>query len=217
MEILFVTDYVCPYCLVAKVALEEVLKEAGVEATIRTQPFELTPEPKERVDTCHDENRKKRWQVLVEPAKELGLSMKLPPMVCPRPYTRLAFEGWYFAEEHGLGDEYSDLVYRAYFEKEQDIGDLKILTEIAQQAGLDPEAYRQALLAGTYTEKEKEAVRYSREVLKVDSVPTLYVDKKRVHPGGCSKEDMFQMLAKCQEESQSMPQGGFGCGEGGCG
>ena len=88
LDILFVTDFVCPYCLVAKVALEEALRETGLEAQVRVQPLELTPEPKERVDTCHDEERKKHYQILVEPARALGLDMKLPPAVCPRPYTR---------------------------------------------------------------------------------------------------------------------------------
>ena len=63
------------------------------------QPFELTEEPKERVDTYHDETRKAHYQILKEPAGQLGLAMKLPPAVVPRPYTRLAFEGWYFAKE----------------------------------------------------------------------------------------------------------------------
>ena len=119
LDILFVTDFVCPYCLVAKAALEAALKETGTEAHIRIQPLELTREPKERVDTYHDEARRKRYQVLVEPAKALGLDMKLPPAVCPRPYTRLAFEGLFFAREKGLEDRYADLVYRAYFEEER--------------------------------------------------------------------------------------------------
>ena len=47
MEILFVSDYVCPYCLVAKEALRRALEKLGVEAKITEQPFELTPEPRE--------------------------------------------------------------------------------------------------------------------------------------------------------------------------
>ncbi len=69
LDILFVTDFVCPYCLVAKVALEEALKETGIEACIQVQPLELTPEPVGRVDTCHDEVRKKHYQILAEPAR----------------------------------------------------------------------------------------------------------------------------------------------------
>lgn len=99
LDILFVTDFVCPYCLVAKEALNQALKEGGVKAKIRIYPLELTEEPKERIDTYHDQNRKERYQVLKKPAEELGLAMKFPPAVVPRPYTRLAFEGWFFAEE----------------------------------------------------------------------------------------------------------------------
>ena len=32
LDILFVTDFVCPYCLVAKEALNQALKEGGVKA-----------------------------------------------------------------------------------------------------------------------------------------------------------------------------------------
>ena len=213
LDILFVTDFVCPYCLVAKVALEEALKETGLEAEIRIQPLELTPEPRERVDTCHDEARKKRYQILVEPARALGLDMKLPPAVCPRPYTRLAFEGLYYAQETGLGERYADLVYRAYFEKELDIGELEVLCGIAGEAGLDVEGYRQALLQGTYTQKVKEETAYSRDVLKVSGVPTVYLNGESVSIETYTKEEMVRILQQGQEASAS----GFHCGVDGCG
>lgn len=34
MQILFISDYVCPYCLVAKEALKQALAETGIEAEI---------------------------------------------------------------------------------------------------------------------------------------------------------------------------------------
>ena len=37
LSILFVSDYVCPYCLVAKEALKEALKETGLCATFTYQ------------------------------------------------------------------------------------------------------------------------------------------------------------------------------------
>lgn len=213
LDILFVTDFVCPYCLVAKVALEEALRETGLEAQVRVQPLELTPEPKERVDTCHDEERKKHYQILVEPARALGLDMKLPPAVCPRPYTRLAFEGLYYAQEKGLGERYADAVYRAYFEKELDIGELEVLCGIAGEAGLDVEGYRQALLQGTYTQKVKEETAYSRDVLKVSGVPTVYLNGESVSIETYTKEEMVRILQQGQEASAS----GFCCGADGCG
>ncbi len=213
LDILFVTDFVCPYCLVAKVALEEALKETETEAEIRIQPLELTPEPKERVDTYHDEERRKRYQVLVEPAKALGLDMKLPPAVCPRPYTRLAFEGLFFAEEKGPGEQYADLVYRAYFEKEQDIGNMEILCEIAREAGLDAAEFRKALDDGTYTAQVKEAVDYSRTVLEVKGIPSVYLNGELVSIEKYTKEEMVQIL----QEGQAAAGKGICCGIDGCG
>lgn len=213
LDILFVTDFVCPYCLVAKVALEEALKETGIEARIRIQPLELTPESRERVDVCHDEARKKRYQILVEPAKALGLDMKLPPAVCPRPYTRLAFEGMFFAREEGEEARYSDLTYRAYFEEEQDIGELDVLCRIADRAGLDTGRFRQALEAGTYTEQVREAVAYSRNELKVTGVPSIYLNGESISVETYTKEEMIEIL----QEGQIAAAKGVCCGLDGCG
>lgn len=193
-EIIFVTDFVCPYCIVAKAALKEALKETGIKARIITQPYELTEEPHERVDTYHDEERKSRYRVLEEPARQLGLDAKFPPAVCPRPYTRLAFEGFHFAQERGYGDAYSDLMYHAYFIDEKDIGDLEVLTELAGSLGLDQNEFKEALTSGTYTEKEKEAVSYSKNELKITCVPTLFINGKRTILQEYTKEELIRLL-----------------------
>lgn len=213
LDILFVTDFVCPYCLVAKVALEEALKETEIEAQIRIQALELTPEPKERVDVCHDEERRKRYQALVAPAKSLGLDMKLPPSVCPRPYTRLAFEGLFFAREKGLEEKYADLVYRAYFEKELDIGEKNVLCGLAEQAGLDVTEFRQTLDAGTYTADVKAEVEDSRNVLKVTGIPSIYLNGEKIAVEEYAKEEMVRIL----QEGQIAAAKGMCCGLDGCG
>lgn len=194
LDILFTTDFVCPYCLVAKVALEKALEELGLKAKLTLQPLELTQEPDPRVDTCHDENRKAHYQILKGPCRQMGLDMKLPPEVCPRPYTRLAFEGYFYAQEQGRGEVYSDKVYRAYFTDEKDIGDMDVLCELAGESGLDREDFRQALIDGLYTDEEKKAVRYSREELKVTSVPTIYVNGQKIALKTYTEEEMTEIL-----------------------
>ena len=198
LDILFVTDFVCPYCLVAKEALRQSLEELGMEAEITLQPLELTAEPEPRVDTCHDERRKAHYQLLVEPCKELGLDMKLPPNICPRPYTRLAFEGYFYAKEQGKGEVYGDKVYRAYFIDEKDIGDMELLSDLAAESGLDREDFKQALIDGIYGKEEKEAVRHSREDLKVKSVPTIYIDGKEITLNTYTKTEMTGILRTYQ-------------------
>lgn len=194
LDILFVTDFVCPFCIVEKENLKLVLKELGQEAKLQILPFELTEEPKERVDTCHDEKRKEHYKILEEPAKELGLDAKFPPNVCPRPYTRLAFEGLFYAEEKGLADEYADAMYHAYFVDEQDIGDMEVLCSLAEQVGLDKEEYREVLLQGKYTAKEKEANAHSKQTLGVTSVPTIYVNGEKLPVKEFTKAELKGIL-----------------------
>lgn len=213
MRLLFVSDYVCPYCLVAREALQQALAECSLPVQVTWQPFELTPEPRERVDTYHDAERRARYRVLEEPCRWLGLDMKLPPRVVPRPYTRLAFEGWFYACEQGRGEEYSDLVYRAYFTEEQDIGDPTVLKELARRAGLDAEAFAAALANGTYAPQEKAAVDYARNDLQVRGVPSLYLNGEKVAVKEYTKEEMLRIL---QEGAAADADAGPVCGENGC-
>lgn len=194
LDILFISDYVCPYCLVAKEALRQAMIETGVEARITYQPYELTEEPAERVDTYNDDTRKARYQVLVEPCKELGLDMKLPPKVIPRPYSRLAFEGWHYACDKGEGDRYNDLIYKAYFIDEQDIGDMDVLVALAERVGLDGADFRKALEEGTYKEVQRQAVAHAKNVLKPKGVPTLYINGEELMLKKYTREEMMDIL-----------------------
>lgn len=199
MKILFISDYVCPYCLVAKEALKQACEELDLQSEMIYHSFELTEEPKPRVDTYNDVNRKEHYKILVEPCKQLGLDMKLPPNVVPRPYSRLAFEGYYFAKDNGCGDIYNDSIYRAYFIDEKDIGDLDVLCELAEKAGLDRVAYRKALETGVYAQVEKKSVVEAREVYKIDHVPTIYIDGELADIQKYTKEEFVEILKKAQE------------------
>lgn len=212
MEILFVTDYVCPYCIVARAALKEALARTSIEAVITWQPFELTPEDRPRRDMSDPTpERIAQMAVLAEKGRRLGLSLKLPPNVHPRPYTRLAFEGWYYACAHGRGDAYADAMYRAYFEEELDIGSIPVLAAIAARLGLDAADLTAALENGTYTAAEQEAAAYARNVLKPSGVPTLFIDGVRVMLKDYTAEELVEIL------NSATSQAGFACGENDCG
>ena len=214
LEITFVTDFVCPYCLVGKVALQEAIRATGIEATLKIQPMELTEEPKPRVDTYHDPVRREKYKILDEPAKALGLDMKIPPNVVPRPYTRLAWEGWFFAKKKGLGDPYSDLMYRAYFIDEKDIGDIDVLVALAESIGLDGVEYRNALDSGTYYEAERMASNYSRHNLEVKGIPTLFINGHRVKMSDYSIDAAIELLKN--PPSEDVTNNSVGCGPDGC-
>lgn len=227
-DILFVTDFVCPYCIVAEEALRQALDELQMEAQIRFWPFELTEEPKERVDTYNDPVRREHYKVLDEPVKKLGLDAKFPPKVIPRPYTRLAWEGWHYAKAKGLAEAYAGRMYRAYFTEELDIGDMDILVKLAEELGLDGAEYRSVLENGTYREVEKEATFYSKKELHVRSIPTVFIDGVQAQIKAYTKEEMMRLLTEessmdgellinVADDLDVEDEGSFACGSDGCG
>lgn len=227
-DILFVTDFVCPYCIVAEAALRQALAELQMEAQIRFWPLELTEESKERVDTYNDPVRRERYKVLDGPVKKLGLDVKFPPKVIPRPYTRLAWEGWHYAKEKGLDEAYAGRMYHAYFTEELDIGDMEILVKLAEKLGLDGAEYRSVLESGIYREVEKEATSYSQKELHIKSIPTVFIDGEQVQIKEYTKEEMMRLLTETLSMDGALlmnvtddldveDEGSFACGPNGCG
>ncbi|HEX2313201.1 MAG TPA: DsbA family oxidoreductase, partial [Thermomonospora sp.] len=170
------SDYVCPFCLLAKQPLAEAT--AGRDVSVTWMPFELRPEP---TPTLRPEGRYLQdvWARVVYPmARRMGVGIRLPD-VSPQPYTRLAFEGHRFALEHGMAGEYDDRVLRAFFEDGLDIGDPEVLTGIAAGLGLPAEAFRAALADGRYAEAHRAALAEAAS-LQITAVPTVLVGDVRI-------------------------------------
>ncbi|MCD8356968.1 MAG: DsbA family protein [Clostridia bacterium] len=218
IQITYVSDYVCPYCYAARTALLEAVKDYDVE--INWLPYEATPINQPQVDTYHDPVRKQKYRKIIAPMiRELGLDMKLPPKVIPRPYTRLATEGHYFADEHGRSTEYDTRVLQAYYAEEQNIGKLEILTQLAKDAGLDAETFAQALSSGTYTNAVQQAEDYVQQTIHPKQIPTILIGNNiRLDGGVYSVQQLKAFLEQAaSEQDEQVTLSGAGCGENGCG
>lgn len=188
------SDFVCPYCYVLETMIGQIRQEVG-GIEIEYLPFELTEPPKPRVDTYNDPERRTRYAQELEPlCQRVGLKMCLPPNVVPRPYTRAAFQGLYFARAQGLEEAYCHRIFRAYFEEERDIGELEELLSLAAEAGLDPEALRASLESGQWAEEEQEAVRHAKQDLQVHVVPTVFLGEHRLEGGAQSVQELKDWL-----------------------
>ena len=210
LDILFVTDYVCPYCILAKEALRRALDKLYLDAKITYQPLLLKPKPPVQFNP-DDPAVKKRFALLSSAAKALDIDMKIPVNISPRPVTRLAFEGWHYALEQGKGDEYADLMYRAYFVEEKNIGEIEVLRELAERIGLNGEEYVKAVESGKYTETVLAKDNASRNELKVRGVPTIYIGGQPIELNDYTVEEMVNILNGLESVS-----GGMHCGDDGC-
>ena len=142
-------------------------------------PFELRPHP---APTLRPEGSylQTAWQNSVYPlAERMVVAIRLPS-VSPQPYTRLAFEGLEFAKDHGAADEYNSGVMRAFFQQSQDIGDPEVLTRIASEAGLQPDAFRSALDQRIYADRVARLLRHANEEVQVTGVPLFVIGNQRL-------------------------------------
>ncbi|MGH3832083.1 MAG: DsbA family oxidoreductase [Pseudonocardiaceae bacterium] len=174
IEVFF--DFVCPFCCLIEQPLADAVEDGDVR--IAWRPFELRPEPTPTPRPEGDDLRS-TWRQMVYPmAERMGVPIVLP-QVSPQPYSRLAFEGFAYAEEHGLGQCYTERVFRAFFVKQLDIGRPEVLTDVATELGLDADDFRAALDSGRHAQTHQRALRRARE-LEITTVPTLLVDGRRL-------------------------------------
>lgn len=158
--------------------MHELVKEdRGVEVLWRA--FELRPEPIPTLDAGGD-YLMKAWENSVYPlAKSLGVRMKLPPV---QPRTRAAHEAAHWARSQGRFDAFHEAVFRAFFERGEDIGKIEVLTLLATQLDLDSESLRRALETHEFEQSVLEDEREAR-ALGVSGVPAFIADRKAALSG----------------------------------
>ena len=166
-------DYVCPYCFLVEGAVAELERDRDVEVEIR--PFELRPDP---VPTLRpeDDYLPRVWNGSVYPmARRLGVEIALPSG-SPQPRTAKAFMALQLAKEHGVAQEYSSAMFRAFFQQDRNIGEDEVIVEIATSVGLDRSEVDRALASEERRSRQLADQLYAVESVGVSAVPSFRVD-----------------------------------------
>ncbi|TMC55357.1 MAG: hypothetical protein E6J26_08095 [Chloroflexi bacterium] len=100
--------------------------------------------------------------------------------------SRLALEGAKFAEAHGRADEYAHAIGR-------DISDPDTLTELARQAGLDGDAFRQALATRAYKAQVDRELALAF-TYKLSGVPAFIIGGKYLVVGAQPLENLMDVV-----------------------
>jgi predicted DsbA family dithiol-disulfide isomerase len=165
-----------------------VRSEPGVEVVWRA--FELRPEPVPTLDPA-GEYLRRVWRDSVYPlAERLGMTMRLPPL---QPRSRLAHEAARWARTLGRFDDYNAAVFRAFFERGEDIAAPPVLTSLATALGLDGDSLARALESREYEpgviEDEREA-----EALGVRGVPAFVANRRAALSGVQTAENLRRLV-----------------------
>lgn len=185
LKIKVYSDYVCPFCFLGKAPFEEAIKGKDVE--VEWMPFELRPSPAPQIDPWNDPQKLQGWETYIKPtAAKWGVDMKLPH-VSPHPYTHLAHEGYQYAKKQGKGKEYNHRVFTAFFQEEQNIGEIDVLCKLAGELGLNETEFREALVSRKYRVIHQNEVKHAYEEAQITAVPTFVIGDERI-AGAASKE-----------------------------
>ncbi|HEX8287209.1 MAG TPA: DsbA family protein [Pyrinomonadaceae bacterium] len=178
----------------AEPAVNELAKaETDVEFIWRA--FELRPEP---VPTLPPDGEylHRVWESSVYPmAKSLGITMKLPPV---QPRSRLAHEAAHWARTVGSFEEMNAEIFRAFFERGEDIGEIEILVSLAAKLNLDFESLRRALEIREFEQSVIEDEQ-TAQMMGLGGVPAFVANRKVALSGVQSLENLKKMVEYVRE------------------
>lgn len=211
VKIDFVSDVSCPWCIIGLRGLEEALARTGdvVDAHITFQPFELNPAmPPEgqnivehvaqKYGSTPEQSAANREMIRTR-AAELGFTMRGTDQ--SRIYNTFdAHRLLHWAEIEGHQAALKHALFEAYFTDQQDPSNHDVLVAAAGKAGLDPDAAREVLASGRYTDE----VRRTEQLWQsrgISAVPAIVIDDRYLISGGQPPEAFEDALRKIAAEA----------------
>jgi predicted DsbA family dithiol-disulfide isomerase len=117
-----------------------------------------------------------------------------------QPRTRLAHQAAHWARSRGRFDDYHAALFRAFFERGEDIGHVPVLTRLAEDLGLDGDALRQALGRGEF-EPSVLADERDAGALGIQGVPAFVADRRALLSGVQPAENLRRLIAHVRNQS----------------
>ncbi len=130
--------------------------------------------------------------------EQYGLELNRGPMGTS---SRAALVGAKFAENQGKGSQYSDAVFRAYWQRANNIGDEEVLAEIAQAIGLERDAFLAALKDAQF-DAQVEADVEEAYSYGLTGVPALIFSNRYLVSGAQPYEVLRQVAEKVESEKR---------------
>jgi predicted DsbA family dithiol-disulfide isomerase len=209
IQIDFVSDVVCPWCVIGLKGLETALErlDGEVEAEVHFQPFELNPQmpPAGQNRDEHIAEKYGRSQAETDAVRErireraasLGFSMTNAQSHIYNTFDSHRLLHW--AGLEGKQAALKHALFSAYFTDGLNISDREVLVQKAEEAGLDPAAAREVLESGRYADDVRQEEQ-SWIGAGISSVPAIIVNRQFLISGGqppeVFEESLRQIAAK---------------------
>ena len=206
MQLDVVSDTICPWCYVGKRRLDSALQaRPDVKLDIRWRPFQLDPDiPEDGIDRKiylqrkfgSSDKSKQIYDALVQSGAEEGIDFQFD-RIEKTPNTLDSHRLIRWSESAGCQDKIVSLLFEAYFELGQDIGDKDVLESIAKDAGMDTTIVHDLL----HSEADLDLVRREDKLARtmgISGVPTFLYNQKFVLVGAQDPETLLHMYDRVE-------------------
>jgi len=176
MKVTVYYDYNCPFCFVGINRLAILEKEFPLE--IESKGFEIHPEiPSAGIKRSKTIKFQQIFQNITEISQEDGSEIKLPGIIAN---SRLSLEASEFAKTKNKFNEFHKVIYQAYFQNDENIGNRDVILKAGEDAGLDVVELEDCLDRRTMHKKIEEN-RQEAEKNQVFGVPAFLLGNFLIH------------------------------------
>jgi predicted DsbA family dithiol-disulfide isomerase len=210
IDIEFVSDVSCPWCVIGLRGLEQAIAAIGgeIDASIHLRPFELNPDmPREgeplgqhvarKYGAAPEQSRRNR-DMIRDLAAAVGFEMRIGgeqriynSFDAHRLLHWAGIEGRQIALKHAL--------FATYFTEGGDLGDADVLVAACVEAGLDA-AEARAILASDRYAADVRALEALNQEDGITAVPAAIVNRRYVLAGGQPPEVFERALRRIAAE-----------------
>ena len=205
MAVMIWSDFVCPFCNVARERAEFLRREAG--ARVEWLPFDLHPEyppegiPRAELARRYGEDFSDAVRRMNE---EAGLVYNPHPERVPNSRRALELAEW--ARARGSYDDLHERIMDAYWSEGRDITGWDVLAPIVAEAGLDADEARAEVDAGAFRAPVDASTRVAQEH-GIAAVPAFVLDGRLLVSGAQPHDVLRAALAKVSEMREAAAEG----------
>jgi predicted DsbA family dithiol-disulfide isomerase len=210
MKIDFVSDVMCPWCVIGLKALEQALDKTRdvVNAELHFQPFELNPQmPAEGQDVVEHiaqkygstpEQMESNREAMRARGAELGFTFDMKKR--GRIYNTFdAHRLLHWAESAGHQQALKQALFDAYFTEGRNPSDHAVLIDVVGKVGLDRERAQAILSSDEFAQETREREQFYIQS-GIQAVPSVIINDRHLIQGGQPVETFERILRQLAEE-----------------
>ena len=221
------SDIACPWCWVGKRHLERALRDVPYEVEVVWRAFELDPAaPKslpddvdlvQRLADKYGTSRAGAQQMIermTSVGRDAGLDFRFADVKPTNTFDAHRLLAW--AATRGKQGELEERLMRAYMHEGRDVSDHAVLVELAEAAGLDPDAAQAVLSSDAHARDVRDDEGLARQI-GITGVPFFAVAERYAVPGAQPVEILRQVIERAVAELPvEDAAAGESCGVDGC-